>query len=258
MKPDKRPSALSSLLAKMDKFRPSFPSIRRSDASSHSQVARPVGGDNQPIRWCERAEAGNHSGGNSSHHGLGDNKDEVVIADLDREHDTPNASSSKPTQPDNLPSLDWPNSSSWPSSTPGMMNTSWAMGNTHSILPGTVNSQDESPPRHATATDRFPRDPLAPVSKAPLAPVSSPLAAPNLRASPLAPLGQAVRPVPTPVPNLVAALPGSVTTAPSREPREANATICAPSRPQKNKRIVYSDPVVQWGFRGPAIRSAVR
>jgi hypothetical protein len=240
----------------MDKFR--F-GLRRSGADAgHSLVhsgANPRSMGSEPVRWCEqagsRANNSNHNSGPAS--GFDRNDDEVILADFDRD-DAPNAA----RESADSAGLDWPNSSSWPSSTPGMANT-WPMGNNqHDILPGTVNSGEESP---------GPRQPIHPVtnSRAPLAPVSnalSPRSGPS-SGGPLAPL--TVRPVPAPVPNLVAALPGSITSTPAREHQHREhrephqPTVCAPSGgPRRNKRIVYSDPVVQWGFRGPAIKSAVR
>lgn len=250
MPPPQRQGALSSFFAKMDKFR--F-GLRRSDASSskgQSVVSsggapRSLGGE--PVRWCERAESENRTGGS----GLPGTDDEVILADFDRE-DALHGSSSR----DNVAVPDWPNSSSWPSGTPGPANA-WPMGNTDSILPGTVNTGDESP----AAALGGPRQ-IGQLARVPMAPVSSPCV-PTQRSGPsaggpLAPL--TVRPVPAPVPNLVAALPGSITTAPTREHREpCEATVWAPpGGPKRNKRIVYSDPVVQWGFRGPAIKSAIR
>eukprot|EP00746_Dinoflagellata_sp_MGD_P017203 gnl/MRDRNA2_/MRDRNA2_139326_c0_seq1.p1 gnl/MRDRNA2_/MRDRNA2_139326_c0~~gnl/MRDRNA2_/MRDRNA2_139326_c0_seq1.p1 ORF type:complete len:254 (+),score=24.52 gnl/MRDRNA2_/MRDRNA2_139326_c0_seq1:258-1019(+) len=248
---EKRQSAIGALLAKMDKFR--F-GLRRNDASnSQSHVSsgansRSMG--NEPVRWCEKAGTGaSNSNHNSAPQGFPEpNHDEVILADFDRE-DPPNAGS-RDSQSDPLGGMDWPNSSSWPSSTPGMANP-WPMGNTDSILPGTVNTGDESPDR---------RNPM--LIQRSTAPMTSPLAQPNRSGpsagGPLAPL--TVRPVPAPVPSLVAALPGSITSTPAREHRDPHQpTVCAPSGgPRRNKRIVYSDPVVQWGFRGPAIKSTVR
>jgi hypothetical protein len=255
---EKRPSALSSLLAKMGKF---GASMRRSDASGNHSVSSGAVASrgNDSLRWAD--SGGNQGRGSNSNHnayggsgaqgsGGNQNDDEVVLADFDREMDSPQVNSSRPNQNDHLAALDWPgaNSSSWPSSTPGMANT-WPMGNTDSILPGTVNTQEDSPQRQVA--DRT-------FGKNSAAAMSSPLAAPNHRSNyPLSPPSQSTRPVPAPVPNLVAALPGSSrTSAPSRE---AKPTVCAPSGgARKNKRIVYSDPVVQWGFQGPAIRSSLR
>lgn len=190
------------------------------------------------LRWCERAEAGAHNNGPAEHLPP---EDEVILADFDRE----DASPSRPSGPFQAApiELDWPGNRG-ASSNRHVPGPSSGFGE-RMELPGAIG-EDAS-----EVAERIAHAPLrghaADMPHWPQVPGSF---GGNDRGN-------------GPTSPGAAAFPGTASTmqnnsAPLRE--VAPMAICsAASSTRKNKRIVYSDPVVSWGFGAPAaIRTKLR